>query len=733
MPYLRLAIPSPLRRLFDYLPPQDCETAALQPGVRVKVPFGRREVTGVLIEISETTEVPLNKLKPAIAILDKAPPMPETILKLARWAGNYYQHPLGDALSQALPVLLRKGEPCEYTHQHLWRATADADISQLGKTAARQRELLLLLMEHPNGISEGAIRTEGGQTGLLKKLLDKCLAESFIHKPNHTEHNDQPLHEAPLTLNAEQQQAVQQITATEGFKTYLLQGVTGSGKTEVYLQAIEHYIRQGKQALILVPEIGLTPQTVARFKARFNLPVVVLHSNLTDNQRLDVWLQAREGVARIIIGTRSAIFTPLRNPGVIFIDEEHDTSFKQQEGFRYNARDLAVMRGHFEQIPVVLGTATPAIESLYNAKQGRYQWLKLNKRAGDALPPKFELLDIRQLPLQDGLSQPLIQQIKAHLQQGTQVLIFLNRRGFAPTLMCHDCGWLADCRRCDAHMTLHRKPFHLHCHHCDSQRPVPTVCDNCGSTDLKPVGAGTERTEELLQTLFPDYPVIRVDRDTTQRKNAMQHIMDRVHQGHPCILIGTQMLAKGHHFPKVTLVAILNADSGLFSADFRGMERTAQLILQVAGRAGRADHPGKVVMQTHHADHPIIMSLVTEGYQAFAEQELNQRVSAQLPPSIYCAMFRAEANHQGQAERFLGRLRQLLADDILQPQGIQWLGPLPSPMEKRAGQYRAQLVLQSHDRKALHQQLHNIICQVDSDPEARKVRWSIDVDPVDMF
>lgn len=733
MPYLRLAIPSPLRRLFDYLPPQACEPATLTPGVRVQVPFGRREVTGVLIEVTESTEVPPDKLKPAIAVLDSVPPMPESILKLARWAGNYYQHPLGDALSQALPVLLRKGEPCEYAHQHLWRATADADIAQLGKTAARQRELLLLLQEHPHGISEDAIRAEGGQTALLNKLADKSLAESFIHKPKPDHHNDQPLHEVPLTLNSEQQQAVSAITAAKGFKPFLLQGVTGSGKTEVYLQAIEHFIRQGKQALILVPEIGLTPQTVARFKARFNLPVMVLHSSLTDRQRLDVWLQAREGVARIIIGTRSAIFTPLLNPGIIFIDEEHDTSFKQQDGFRYNARDLAVMRGNFEQIPVVLGTATPAIESLYNAQQGRYQWLKLNQRAGNALPPKFELLDIRQLPLADGLSTPLVQQIKSHLQQGTQVLIFLNRRGFAPTLMCHDCGWLADCRRCDAHMTLHRKPYHLHCHHCDSQRPVPVNCDHCGSTELKPVGAGTERTEEALQKLFPDFPVIRVDRDTTQRKNAMQHIMDRVHQGLPCILIGTQMLAKGHHFPKVTLVAILNADSGLFSADFRGMERTAQLILQVAGRAGRADHPGKVVMQTHHADHPTITSLVTEGYQAFAEQELSQRISARLPPSMHCAMLRAEASHQGMAERFLSKLRGQLEEDILQPQGVHWIGPLPSPMEKRAGLFRAQLVLQSRDRKALHQQLQSLIGAIESDANARKVRWSVDVDPVDMF
>lgn len=733
MPYLRLAIPSPLRRLFDYLPPAGCDTHTLSPGIRIQVNFGRREVTGILMEVSDTTEVPASKLKPAISILDRDPPLPDTLFRLARWAAAYYQYPQGEVMSQALPVLLRKGEPCEYAHQHLWRAAPGASIDQLSKSAGRQRELLQLLLEHPKGISADAIRAEGGQTPLLKKLQEKQLAESFEHKPDHPSHQDDPLHEAPLTLNPEQRQAVEAITRSDGFTPFLLQGVTGSGKTEVYLQAIEACIRQGKQALILVPEIGLTPQTVARFKARFNVPVVVMHSSMTDRQRLDAWLQSREGVARIVIGTRSAIFTPMQQPGIIFIDEEHDASFKQQEGFRYSARDLAVMRAHHEAIPIVLGTATPAIETLHNARQKRYQWLQLNQRAGNARPPQFELLDIRQLPLQDGLSQPLLQQIRQHLEQGTQVLLFLNRRGFAPTLMCHDCGWLADCRRCDAHMTLHRKPLHLHCHHCDSQRPVPARCDHCGSSELKPVGEGTERTEEALTRLFPDFPVIRVDRDTTQRKHAMQQIMDRVNQGNPCILVGTQMLAKGHHFPKVTLVAILGADSGLFSADFRGMERTAQLILQVAGRAGRADHPGKVVMQTYHADHPTITSLVQEGYQAFAEQELNQRRGAQLPPFIHCALLRAEANQPAIAEQFLGQLRLILEEDILQPQGIQWLGPFPSPMEKRAGQFRAQLVLQSTDRKALHQQLQNLTHQIESDPNSRRVRWSVDVDPIDMF
>lgn len=733
MSFLRLAIPTPLRRLFDYLPPQDCDLEQLQPGVRVMVPFGRRQLVGVLMDIVEQSDVPAAKMKPAIAILDSTPPLPPQLFKLARWGATYYQHPIGEAISQALPVLLRKGDPCEYAHEHLWRAAKDAKTEQLSGSAVRQKELLQLLIEHPNGISSDAIRAEGAQTSLLKKLEDKGLAESFIHHPDPGLLIREPLHEAPLSLNPEQKEALCQIIAEDKFKPSLLLGVTGSGKTEVYLQAIEKAIREGKQALVLVPEIGLTPQTVARFKARFNLPIVALHSNMTDRQRLDAWLQAREGIAKIIIGTRSAIFTPLQNPGIIIIDEEHDNSFKQQEGYRYSARDLAVMRASYENIPIILGSATPSIESLHNAQQGRYQWLRLTQRAGNAKPPQFELLDIRQATLQDGLSTELIGQIGQHLKRGTQVLVFLNRRGFAPTLMCHDCGWLADCRRCDAHMTLHRKPLHLHCHHCDSQRPVPRVCDNCGSEELKPVGAGTERTEEALKKLFPEFPVIRVDRDTTQRKNAMQQIMDQIHQGDPCILVGTQMLAKGHHFPKVTLVAILNSDSGLFSADFRGMERTAQLILQVAGRAGRADHPGKVVMQTHHADHPIINSLVSEGYLEFARQELAQRQAAQLPPLTNCALLRAEANHQSLAEQLLRQVREVLEEDIMQPRGVQWFGPFPSPMEKRAGQFRAQLVLQCPDRKALHQQLIALTQYMEANPLSRKIRWSLDVDPVDMF
>ncbi|MBV0934317.1 primosomal protein N' [Marinobacterium weihaiense] len=731
----RVAIPTPLYRLFDYRPPiYGPETA--QPGCRVRVTFGRREVIGLLVAIATESEVPPDKLKPALELLDTAPVLTPDLFALAHWAARYYQHPLGDALQQALPVLLRQGQPDRFQHQTLWRASATADIEALSARAGRQRELLTLLQEHPQGISTDALRAEGGNPALLKALSEKGLAESFEHQPALLHANDTGLdilREAPLTLHDEQLAAVNAVHQAQGFTPMLLEGVTGSGKTEVYLQAIQHCIEAGKQALVLVPEIGLTPQTIARFKARFRVPVLALHSGLTDRQRLDAWLWAREGSARILIGTRSAIFTPLKSPGLIIVDEEHDGSFKQQDGFRYHARDLAIFRARAHDIPILLGSATPALETLHNALSGRFQHLRLTRRAGNAKPPRFELLDIRQQQLDAGLSAPLISRIREHLDRDTQVLLFLNRRGFSPALVCHDCGTPVDCTRCDARMTLHRQPPHLHCHHCDRQTPIPRGCAQCGSQQLRPAGSGTERVEDRLATHFPDTPILRVDRDSTQRKHALDQIMDQVHTGKPCILVGTQMLAKGHHFPRVTLVAILDADAGLFSADFRGMEKTAQLILQVAGRAGRADLPGEVVLQTFNAEHPMLKTLVHAGYDAFAREELRLRRGGHLPPFAHHTLIRAEATRQGLAENFLLSLRQLSDQQQLLPAGVQCIGPFPSLMEKRAGLFRAQMLLQAGQRKPLHQALSVLIGLMQAHPEARRVRWTLDVDPVDSY
>jgi primosomal protein N' (replication factor Y) len=461
------------------------------------------------------------------------------------------------------------------------------------------------------------------------------------------------------------------------------------------------------------------------------VPVVVLHSGLSNQERLNAWLWARDGKASIVIGTRSAVFTPLARPAVIILDEEHDMSFKQQEGFRYSARDVAIKRGQLEKIPVVLGSATPSLESLENCHRRRYKKLELPQRAGSAKPPEVTVLDVRKQPMQDGLSALLLNAMRRHLAAGGQVLLFLNRRGYAPTLLCHDCGWVAKCKRCDAHMTLFAGQRRLRCHHCGAERPADPACPECASTELRPVGAGTERLEESLRRQFPDTGIARIDRDTTRRKGAMQSLLDSVHDGSSRILIGTQMLAKGHHFPEVTLVGMVDVDQGLFSADFRATERMAQLIVQVAGRAGRAEKKGQVLIQTHHPEHPLLQVLLQSGYAAFAKAALEERKQANLPPFSYLALLRAEAVDSGLPLQFLQQARRLA--EAQQVGGVQILGPVPAPMERRAGRFRAQLLLQAGSRAVLHRLLTPWVLQLEGDKLGRKVRWSLDVDPQEMF
>ncbi|MCG8433208.1 MAG: primosomal protein N', partial [Gammaproteobacteria bacterium] len=533
-------------------------------------------------------------------------------------------------------------------------------------------------------------------------------------------------------LNAAQQDAVEKILAQQdGFSAYLLDGVTGSGKTEVYLNVIEKLLLQNKQALVLVPEIGLTPQLVARFRDRLGAAVAVYHSGLTDNERLETWLAAREGSARIIIGTRSAVFLPLKNPGAIFIDEEHDTSFKQQEGFRYSARDLAVVRAQRSKIPIVLGSATPSFESIENVTQDRYRHLHLPERAGDAQHPHIHLLDVRSRPMPGGISDILLDHIRRHLDTKGQVLLFLNRRGFAPTLICHSCGWTAECRRCDARLTYHKAKAKLNCHHCGAIQTVPNTCPECEKGGLDIIGSGTERLDDYLQETFPGVGIARIDRDNTQRKGSLDKLFKEIHSGERRILVGTQMLAKGHHFPDVTLVGIINADQGLFGVDFRSTERMAQLILQVSGRAGRAERPGEVYIQTHHPEHPLLQQLVREGYDAFAKAGLTERRAAGLPPFGRLVLLRAEASQREPAEEFLYAARELA--ERLQVSGVNVLGPAPAPMEKRAGRYRMQLLLQSEQRAPLHEMLRQLIPVIEELKEARRIRWSLDVDPIELL
>lgn len=737
-PILRLALPSPLRRLFDYLPPVGIAVSSLKPGMRLRVPFGRREIVGVLVEIVDHSDVPPAKLKPALEALDSQPPLPPELFKLCLWTAQYYQHSLGDTFSWALPVLLRQGEPAETRQERFWHAAKGArpEDPRLSR-APRQREALKTIAQHPHGVAHSLV----SQLQLSKDSLDQLLQKGMLRTETRRSHDIKRhqgswLLQPELPLNQEQRAAFEAINAgLDGFQTFLLAGVTGSGKTEVYLQLIHQVLEAGKQALVLIPEINLGPQTLARFEKRFNARIALLHSNVNDRERLDAWLAARDGEADIIIGTRSALFTPMKNPGLIILDEEHDASYKQQEGLRYHARDLAVVRARQENLPILLGSATPSLESLQNAHSGRYALLKLTQRAGGAQAPRFLRLDVKSRPLDSGISGPLQQAMAQTLAAGQQVLVFLNRRGFAPSLLCHDCGWISQCPRCDARMTLHQRHNELRCHHCGHAERPPHSCPDCNKLDLRPVGAGTERAEERLGTIFPDYPVLRIDRDSTARKGSMEQLLTTINRGEPCLLVGTQMLAKGHHFPRVTLVAILDADGGLFSADFRASERMAQLIVQVAGRAGRAEEPGKVIIQTHLADHPLLVQLTEQGYFAFADQALSERRAAGLPPFSHLALLRAEAQKPGQAEDFLdqacSQAEQLL--EQLGTSGVELLGPVPAPMERRAGRFRAQLLLQGNARAPLHKLMGVWIPLVEALPGSRTVRWSLDVDPIDLF
>lgn len=738
---LRLAVPSPLRRLFDYLPPKDLSdesVALLTPGMRVRVPFGPRALIAVIVSIETSTEVPLSRLRAAQELIDTETLLPPSLLGLFLWAAAYYQHPPGDVFQTMLPTLLRQGRPAKRPGNKVWqlseagKALQDEDL----RRAPRQKEIVAFLNEH-----EALDKSAVSDLDISPSALIALQANGFIVMQER-EVNASSAHDAAhasqnaLELNPEQSHAVDAIEATlDSFTCHLLDGVTGSGKTEVYLQVIAHVLAQSRQALVLVPEISLTPQTIARFRKRFKCHIAVLHSGLTDTERLQAWLEARDGIAEIVIGTRSALFTPLAKPGLIILDEEHDSSFKQGDGFRYSARDLAIVRAQRENISIILGSATPSLESLHNALSGRYTHLHLRQRAGNAAPPVLKLIDTTHEVLQEGFSESLLLQIQTHVQRGQQVLVFINRRGFAPTLQCGDCGWTAECTRCDARMTLHKSTPHLRCHHCDTRRPVDYFCPLCKSKNLHPLGLGTERSEAFLTQRFPDTRVLRVDRDTTRRKNELDAILNEVNQGKPCILIGTQMLAKGHHFPSVTLVAVLDADAGLFSADFRGQEHTAQLLMQVAGRSGRAGTAGEVLIQTRHANHETLQSLVNEDYGHFARHLLQERHAAQMPPFTFLALLRAEAINIQAPEAFL-RIVQQMATQLAQAQGntdIVLMGPIPAPMERRNGKFRSQLLLQASARSKLQQLLSQLCPEIETLKEARNVRWSIDVDPQDMI
>lgn len=730
MTIVKVALPVPLPKLYDYT----ADPAQVpQIGCRVRVNFGRRKMIGIVVMHSASSDLSAEQLKPIDEILDTHSLFPPSLWALLTWSNRYYHYPLGEILFHAIPSQLRQGKEARKTVEYEWRLTEIGriiDPSEI-KRSEKQRQAMMLLRQ--GGLLRSAITHHGLAESTFQTLRKKGWSDLYELAESLNDWRPQfRILGERLKLTTEQATAVGAIHSTnQQFSPWLLAGITGSGKTEVYLSVIENVLAQGRQALVLVPEIGLTPQTTARFQERFQAPVEVLHSGLNDSERLSVWLKSKTGEAAIIIGTRSAIFTPLARPGVIIVDEEHDNSYKQQDGWRYHARDLAVFRANKENIPVILGSATPALETLHNVRVGKYRQLNLTRRAGSATTAHQQLIDLKSVTLQSGLSPQLIRRIHTHLQAGNQALLFLNRRGYSPALLCHDCGWLAECQRCDHYYTYHQQQRSLRCHHCDSQRPIPWQCPECGSSHLMPAGLGTEQLEEHLQRLFPDTPLTRIDRDTTHRKGMLEQHLEQIHQGGPRILIGTQMLAKGHHFPDVTLVALLDVDGALFSADFRATEHFAQLYVQVAGRAGRAGKQGEVLLQTHQPEHPLLQTLLTKGYFQFATETLALRQQLQLPPYSSQAIFRAEYQDSDQTERFLQQLRNLIEASPLKDNECWIIGPVPALHAKRQGRWRWQLVIQSPSRGRLQQLISQSLLLVGTLAGEKKVKWSLDIDPTE--
>ena len=716
---VRVALPVPLRQPFDY---QIDDALNPQLGQRVRVPFGTRQLIGIIWQLNPSDSFDPTALKSVSELLDATPVIDAELTQLLNFAADYYHHPIGEVYTTALPALLREGRPQHAVQARQLVALKDADTSGL-KRARKQLALWQQLQQGP--LAETLLI---GQSQTVQALVDKQLAQWQLCPLE--PYTYQAELQTPLPLNPAQALAVAAIhQAKQQFSRFLLEGVTGSGKTEVYLQAITPFLQQGLQVQVLVPEIGLTPQTLSRFAKRFAVPMQVWHSNMTDHERLAAWQASQTGAAAITIGTRSALFLPFQRLGLIIIDEEHDSSLKQQDGFRYHARDLAIKRASLVQCPIVLGSATPSLESLYNVQQGRFAHLVLPERATNAQVPRIELLDLKQQILTHGLASGTIERIKQHLGRGEQVMLFLNRRGFAPALICHECGWLTECTRCSAFTTYHKQSRQLICHHCGTSRAVPRQCGHCGSTQLAPVGQGTEQLEEQLTELFQGVPITRLDRDSTRRKGALEQRLNEISDGGSQLIVGTQMLAKGHHFPNVTLVVIVDVDGALYSSDFRASEQLAQLITQVAGRAGRAHLPGTVLLQTHYPGHPMLQDVIQNGYASFARSALLERQQAQLPPYLHLAIVRTESLKPEAGPAWLAELAQGLLQQQAQ---VQLLGPLQPPLERRAGMHRWQLQLYSRDRRHLHHALHSVLQQISALPSTRQLKWQLDVDPLDL-
>ena len=653
MQITEVAIPVPLHNTFDYL----CKEKVVI-GSRVKVPFGSKKVTGIVLSHKDKSS--FLKLKEVEEVIDHEALLSKEILEFLTWSANYYHHPIGEVLSNAIPKNLRNGKPA-----------------------------------------------------LLKKPSEANVKVSSTD----------------IQLTTEQSFAINEVLKSSSeFNGFLLHGVTGSGKTEVYLNITERLLKTGKQVLVLVPEIGLTPQMISRFKERIEGQVVAVHSQLNDTQKQDAYLLAKNGDAKVILGTRSAIFTPIPNLGLVIVDEEHDNSFKQQSNFRYSARDLSFMRAKFANVPLILGTATPSLETLKNVIEKKLARLTLTSRPGEAIMPSIDLIDMRSQP-SEPLSKPLIARIKHYLSESRQVMLFINRRGYAPIYYCTECGWQSECTSCDSRLVYHRSINRLKCHHCGLEKSPESSCPSCSSKELKILGYGTERLEENLESFFPSTEVIRIDRDTTRKKKAFATHLKKINSGEPCIIIGTQMLAKGHDFSNLAFVGILDVDVGLMSTDFRATEHLAQLLVQVSGRCGRGKYKGEVNIQTRYPNHPIFNFVKDSRYTEYAKTLLLERKDTKLPPFAHQALICANAKNKILAENFLTEVAQLI--NSIEIESVEIWGPVPGVIERKSDYYYFNLYLQSEDRGQLRRLIQTFYQHVETIRVSSSVRWFVDIDPVE--
>ncbi len=723
-----------MRQVFDYLYGQ-----LIVPGIRVLVPFGKRKLVGMVVSNRKSPQD--RKLKYIEEVLDSHPSIDPALFNLLQWASGYYHHPIGEVLNTALPNRLKRSGRLENplvedqfrAHPGVSLAEAEAVLHR-----APQQKALFMLISKNEWISLVGIKNhaDGPKNKPCTTLLSKLHGKGLIEKRTGMPGPDLDTRNVPDTrLTEEQQNIADRISLCLGsFSSHLLHGITGSGKTEVYIRLAKHCIEQGRQALVLVPEIALTPQLARRFSDHFGNGVCMFHSGMSDVHRYQTWWKARQGVATVILGTRSAIFTPLKCPGIIIVDEEHDGSFKQNSGFRYHARDLAIKRASLEKIPVLLGSATPSLESIKNVEFGVHRIYRLQTRIGSAQLPRIELLDLKRLPRFEGLSPPLLEAVSRVLANQQQAILFINRRGFAPIAKCRQCAWQARCDRCDAFLTYHRQSNTFRCHYCGKIQGARSQCPNC-SKDILHLGVGTQRIEKMLRRQFPQANICRFDRDGISTQRKLEKTLEEIRERRIDIIVGTQLISKGHDFPGISLVGVVDPDQSLYSTDFRAPEYLFQQLIQVAGRAGRSKDPGQVLIQTSHPENPYLQMILNQDTDRFYAQCTSERRQTGLPPYGFIALWRAESKNELAGQQFLQFVRGLGMHWLseLHLRSVHIMDPVSSPMEKLAGQYRAQLLVQSRDRKSLHRLLARWVRQIETAPRSRRVRWSIDIDPMDMF